>query len=174
MEQIEWIQITPADFDAYAPKILKLENDYPEELRDTYDDISDGICREGSVALAFTVDGKFAGFALAYQLIENEIYEYDLAGAYPHDAIYLESITVVSSFRGRGLGVRLLAECARRARDAGYRYMVGHFRKNGSLTAARHLGMREINVVPDWRGAGEPFVCGVIDLSSIPTNSTIS
>ena len=174
MEQIEVIQITAADFPDYAERILRLEKEYPEELRAEYDDYNDGLCREGSVGLVLTVDGHFAGFALANELMENEIFEYGLAGVYPRDATYLETITVVSSFRGLGLGLKLLQECAVRSREAGFRFLVGHFRKNGSLSAARRIGMREIHVVPDWRGAGEPFVCGVIDLSSLPANSTVS
>jgi ribosomal protein S18 acetylase RimI-like enzyme len=174
MENIEWIQISPAEFPDYSERILKMENEYPEELRSDFDDYNDGICREGSVALVLKVDRQFAGFALSYELMENEIFEYGLAGSYPRDATYLESITIAPSFRGRGLGIRLLAECAFRSRAAGFRFLVGHYRKNGSLAAAKHMGMREIHVVPDWRGAGEPFVCGVIDLSALPANSTVS
>jgi GNAT superfamily N-acetyltransferase len=174
MKKIEWVRVTPDSFEAHANNIMAYEEEYSEELRATREDVSDGISREGSVALLMYAGGECAGFALAYELIENEIYEYGLAGSYPHGAIYLESITVATAFRGEGLGAVLLSECARLACDGGFHYMVGHFRKNGSLGAARKLGMKELHVVPDWRGTGEPFVYGIIDLASLPTDSRSS
>jgi GNAT superfamily N-acetyltransferase len=158
--------IAPGQRGLYADGIAALEAVYPEEIRADGDDIREMISRPGSVVSAALTDGTVTGAVFGFPLDEDQIAEYRLAGTYRDGDIYLESITVDASLRGQGVGFKLISSFADEARAAGYRRIVGHFRKNGSLLLIRKIGGIEVLTEHDWCGTGEDFVCCVCALNA--------
>ena len=153
-------KILPHEYELYADKAVMLEQTYPEVLRSDKADILDMFSRSGAVALAAEEQHDTAGIVIGYPLEAEELDEYHLTGVYQIDkgSIYLESITVSELFRGRGVGLFLIKGFARAAGDVGFRSIVGHFRKNGSLALIKKIGGREINVEENWFDTGEDFI----------------
>jgi GNAT superfamily N-acetyltransferase len=166
MSKTEFITVGEPDLPRYAERILLLEQEFDEMLRAGYEDLLDGVRRPNPVSFALLIDNDFAGYAIAYPLENDEIDEYGLEGLYSVGSVYFESMTLDPAHRGKGYGNLIFAECVRRAREAGYRFLVGHFRPNGSLSSARKLGSKDTKVAVNWKGTGEDYVYGVIDLAA--------
>lgn len=157
-------KITRTNLEQFAGGIAALESIYPEQLRSSRDDIAGMLSIEGAVAFAALSDGEVAGAVFGFAPDEEKIEDYFLSDIVRPGDIYLESITVGESLQGQGMGLRLIRSFADGAREAGYRRIVGHFRRNGSLALAKKIGGTEVRTEHDWFGTGEEFVCCVIDL----------
>ena len=157
-------KITRTRVEQFAGGIAALESIYPEELRCDGDDIIGMLSLEGSVAYAALSDGSVAGAVYGFAPDDEKIEDYFLSDIVRPGDIYLESITVGASLQGQGMGLSLIRAFADGAREAGYRRIVGHFRRNGSLALAKKIGGTEVRTECDWFGTGEEFVCCVIDL----------
>ena len=157
-------KVNPLNLESLADGIAALESIYPEELRSERDDILEMLSLEGSVAYAALSDGAVAGAVYGFAPDKEKIEDYFLSDIVRPGDIYLESITVGPSLQGQGMGLSLIRAFADGAREAGYRRIVGHFRRNGSLALAKKIGGTEVRTECDWFGTGEEFVCCVIDL----------
>ncbi|MGL4369320.1 MAG: GNAT family N-acetyltransferase [Spirochaetota bacterium] len=157
---------------AIIDAVTALELTYPEELRAGRNDICDMLSAPGSVAFCAFVQNECAGAVIGYPLDDEELSLYHLEGVYPSDgtAVYLESITVDSRFRGMGVGYELLRAFVLRAKGKGYLKITGHFRQNGSLALFLKIGGRAVHTEKDWFKTGEDFVCCECDLSRLPTD----
>ena len=157
-------RITASNSALYADGVAALESVYPEELRSDRDDIFEMFIMEGCVAFAALADGKVAGAVFGFPPDAEKAASYNLSDIVREGDIYLESITVGPSLQGQGAGLALIRAFADGAKAAGFRRIVGHFRKNGSLHLAKKLGGIEIRTEHDWFGTGEDFVCCVCGL----------
>ena len=157
-------RITASNRELYADGAASLEEVYPEELRSDRADILEMFSMEGCVAYVALADGKVAGAVFGFPPDAEKISSYSLFDIARGGDIYLESITVGPSLQGQGAGLALIRAFADGAKAAGFRRIVGHFRKNGSLHLAKKLGGIEIRTEHDWFGTGEDFVCCITDL----------
>lgn len=157
-------KVNSSNLESLAGGIAALELIYPENLRSDRDDIAEMLSLEGSVAFAALSDGIVAGAVFGFPPDEEKVEDYFLSDIVRPGDIYLESITVGEALQGQGMGLRLIRAFADGAREAGYRRIVGHFRRNGSLALAKKIGGAEVRIERDWFGTGEEFVCCVIDL----------
>lgn len=156
--------ITRENLSRYAKGISALESTYPEELRADESSVLEMLSDDEAIAIVALSGDTVAGAVYGFSLSEEEIEEYNLSEVASDGDIYLESITVDESVRGKGVGYQLIAAFADEAYKAGFSRIVGHFRQNGSFALAKKIGGKVLHREADWYGSGEDFICCACDL----------
>ncbi len=162
----EFSLLSLANFSRFEADILRSEEIFPEEIRETGDDYRQVLAAAGSFGLIAHLEGAYAGNAVGYVPGVEARRELRLAeaGGVDRDLVYLFNIVTMPQFQGCGLGRRLLAAFFDVAAARGFRAVGGHFRGNGSLANFKRLGGRELAGFDDWFGTGERYVYCELDL----------
>lgn len=147
------------NLEGYLPSILRSEEVFPADLRETAESCREALGRDRGFGLALYDSDDYAGNAIGFGIAGPAYRDLGLDAFRPMDTsvVYLFNIVTLPEFRGRGHGKRLLAEFCDRAAMEGFTTLAGHFRDNGSLKNFLEIGGVELGRVEDWFGTGETY-----------------
>lgn len=80
------------------------------------------------------------------------------------NVVKVDSFTVLSAYRGKGIGHDLIKEALDWAIEMGFEYFTGEARKGASWKVFQDFGAEEILVYKDWSKTGEEYVSFKIEL----------
>jgi len=91
----------------------------PDQIGISYvEDLVIEARKHGGGVLVAEADGAICGYASLHLAVEV-----DDPDEVPYSYAYVADLSVSASCRGRGIGTQLMAECERRARDAGQKWL---------------------------------------------------
>ena len=161
------LELFSADtLDRFLPDLLRTEQVFPEDLRETPESIREAMARPGAFGLALFDGGDFAGNGIAFGLDEATWRDLhiDRFRDFDPSVAYLFNIAVLPDFQGRGFGKLLLMEIRERTQELGFTVLAGHFRDNASMGNFLAIGGRDLGEVADWFGTGETYHYGELAL----------
>jgi GNAT superfamily N-acetyltransferase len=158
-KMITFKDLSPEQWSIYADHILEAEKNFPENIQSTEKDFINALSKEVKIARIIFYNDEFAGLGICFPFTEDTITEFEIDDTPPEpEAMYLYSIVVRGDLQGKGIGMALLKDLIDTAKKMGFKYFVGHYRPNGSLTLIRKMGATEIRNYPNWGDSGEEYV----------------
>lgn len=165
--------LTVANFPFFEADILRSEQLFPPDLRETSEDYQVALASSQALGLVARQGRVYVGNAVGFAPCPEQRTQLRLEHlrSSENELIYLFNIVTLPDFQNRGYGRQLLTEFCLQARLTGFRKVGGHFRGNGSLKNFTILGGRALATCPDWFATGECFTYCELDLSMPPKSA---
>jgi GNAT superfamily N-acetyltransferase len=153
-----FVKLTIDNFNQYKNLIESSEEIYPSELRTSIEDYQDMISDACSISFLLFEDSNYVGNIIGTEPLEEEDFIFN------GKVIYVYNLLTLPQFQGKGYGLKLMNKFIETAKKAGYRYIAGHFRTNGSYRIAQKFKPIFEKKIKNWENSGEDFVYCVIEL----------
>lgn len=154
-EGYEILTVDKSNWDQLRAALLKIEEIFPNTLRDTEESLAAIMGYDRSIFLAVKVSDSVVGYIAGASL--ESFGQIPGVRQDPHfgvkDTIYLHSHGVIEKFQKQGIGKYLMRCFTLRAKALNFVYMSAHVRK-GFATKWRGTSLREF---PNWFGTGKTF-----------------
>lgn len=159
--------LTPETLERHLPDLLRTEEVFPVDLRETPDSIRAAMGHDRAFGVMLYDGDDYIGNAIAFGLSGEPFRELRIGEFRPLDpgVAYLFNIAALPGHQGLGHGKRLLSEIRVRAGARGFTILGGHFRDNASLRNFLALGGRELGQVENWYDTGETYTYAELSLN---------
>jgi len=140
--------------------ILHSEKQFPSKIRTCQKEYLAIVSGKSAIAVAAYSDDEYVGNAVGYGLAHNDLNSHPGLESLknPEEAVYLFNLIVEKKFRGSGLGKEILRHFCQKAKELGFKSVVGHFRDKAAAGMMKKLGATELAVFDDWEGTGERYI----------------
>jgi ribosomal protein S18 acetylase RimI-like enzyme len=156
---LEYRSLTLENFHRYQADIIRSEEIFPPDIRETPETYREALGQENLLAFVVFSEGCYAGNVVGFSpgMSQQQALRLDEINVGAEGLIYLFNIVAMPEQQGRGLGRLMLDHFIQTARQVGCRRVGGHFRDNRSLKNFLLRGAEVLWVFEDWFGTGENY-----------------
>lgn len=149
--------------------VMKSELSYKKSIRTSKMGYATILADGDAIGKLVFNDLSYVGNIIGYAPTKPELKDYGLNKP-EHKGVkymYLFNFLISRSYRGQGIGSKLLREFLIEAKKQGYEKVIGHFRPNGSLALIKKFGAKEIGIYEDWENTKEDYLFCELDLRNM-------
>lgn len=155
------------EWDLYKGDLLRLEENFHEELRESERSKSKDYKKPGLLSVAYVRDCRVLGerYGLSVNELNNrkvkDIQSYERYG--DKDVVYVCSASVDQSVQGEGIGYLLARAFRAFASSEGYRFIIGHAREGKPMRINEKLGAKPVKKYENWYKTKEDYLLYELD-----------